>query len=149
MKKLYILAMVLAAIASSASAQNWRLEKVGDETRWVHDEFPDRGYWVLTSSEVRGYHMMVGTNMIDDHNYWPYGESVPESKAKPFYGGWTVRKNHASCSEFSVTWSDPPDKIPVGQEYRAVIPYSSDCQKIRVRDLLIVRRSGFVIGNVR
>ena len=132
--KYLLIVVLLFPVAGFIEAQNWRLEKVGEKTRWVHDDFPDRGYWVLTSSEVRGYHMMVGTNIIDDLNYWPYGESVPESKAKPFYGGWTVKKNHASCSEYSITWSDPPDKIPVGQEYRAVIPYSTDCQKIRVRD---------------
>ena len=127
--RIYLIALILAATANFAGAQ-WRIE----DGKWVHDEFPDRGYWVLTSSEVRGYHMMVGTNIIDDLNYWPYGESVPESKAKPFYGGWTVRKNHASCSEFTINWSDPPDKIPVGQEYRAVIPYSTTCQKVRKRD---------------
>lgn len=127
--RLYLIALILAATAGFAGAQ-WKIEG----GKWVHDEFPDRGYWVLTSSELRGYHMMVGTNIIDDLNYWPYGESVPESKAKPFYGGWTVRKNHASCSEFSINWSDPPDKIPVGQEYRAVIPYSTTCQKVRKRD---------------
>ena len=128
--RLYLIVLALAATASLASAQNWRIEN----GKWVHDKFPDRGYWVLTSSEVRGYHMMVGTNIIDDLNYWPYGESVPESKAKPFYGGWTVRKNSASCSEFTINWSDPPDKIPVGQEYRAVIPYNTTCQKVRKRD---------------
>ena len=128
--RLYLIVLALAATARFASAQNWRIEN----GKWVHDKFPDRGYWVLTSSEVRGYHMMVGTNIIDDLNYWPYGESVPESKAKPFYGGWTVRKNHASCSEFTINWSDPPDKIPVGQEYRAVIPYNTTCQKVRKRD---------------
>lgn len=127
--RLYLIALILAATAGFAGAQ-WKIEG----GKWVHDEFPDRGYWVLTSSELRGYHMMVGTNIIDDLNYWPYGKSVPESKAKPFYGGWTVRKNHASCSEFSINWSDPPDKIPVGQEYRAVIPYSTTCQKVRKRD---------------
>lgn len=78
--------------------------------------------------------MMVGTNIIDDYNYWPYGESVPESKAEPFYGGWSVQKNHASCSEFTVNWNDPPDKIPVGQEFRAVIPYNTTCLKERKRD---------------
>lgn len=139
--KLFILAILLATTVSHVGAvgktkeptwkgPNWRIEN----GRWVHDAFPDRGYWVLTRSEVRGYHMMVGDNIIDDLNYWPYDNSVPESKAKPFYGGWTVRKNHASCSEYSITWGDPPDKIPVGQEYRAVIPFSSDCQKIRIRD---------------
>lgn len=127
--RFYLIALILAATAGFAGAQ-WKIEG----GKWVHDEFPDRGYWVLTSSELRGYHMMVGTNIIDDLNYWPYGESVPESKAKPFYGGWTVRKNHASCSEFTINWSDPPDKIPVGQEYRAVIPYSTTCQKVRKRD---------------
>lgn len=133
--KLFVLAIILTSTVGMVSAQNWRLEKDSKgHTRWVHDEFPDRGYWVLTSSEVRGYHMMVGTNIIDDLNYWPYGESVPESKAKSFYGGWTVRKNYASCSEFTINWNDPPDKIPVGQEYRAVIPYNTTCQKVRKRD---------------
>ena len=127
--RLYLIVLILAATAGITGAQ-WRIE----DGKWVHDEFPDRGYWVLTSSEVRGYHLMVGENIIDDLNYWPYGESVPESKAKPFYGGWSVRKNHASCSEFTINWSDPPDKIPVGQEYRAVIPYSTTCQKVRKRD---------------
>ena len=137
--KLFVLAMLMAfslvSVAgkgnkSSQKGPNWRIE----DGRWVHDEFPDRGYWVLTSSEVRGYHLMVGTNIIDDLNYWPYGESVPESKAKSFYGGWSVRKNYASCSEFTINWNDPPDKIPVGQEFRAVIPYNTTCQKVRKRD---------------
>ena len=128
--RIYLIVLFLVTIAGFASAQNWRIEK----GRWVHDEFPDRGYWVLTKSELRGYPMMVGETQIDDFNYWPYNNSVPESKAQPFFGGWTVKKNHASCGEYSVTWGDPPDKIPVGQEYRAVIPYSYDCQKIQIYD---------------
>lgn len=136
MKKMrYLLALVLVVMTGSSSAQLWKLGKGSNgESRWVHDPYPDRGYWVLTGSEVRGYHLMVGSNMIDDMNYWPYGESVPESKAKPFYGNWSVNKNHASCEECTVTWNDPPDKIPVGQEHRAVIPYSKSCLKTKKRD---------------
>ena len=137
--KLFVLAVLMAfslvSVAgkgdkSNQKGPNWRIEN----GRWVHDKFPDRGYWVLTKSEVRGCPMMVGATMIDDYNYWPYDNIVSESKAKPFFGGWSVSKNRASCSEFSITWGDPPDKIPVGQEHKAVIPYSSDCQTIRVRD---------------
>lgn len=114
----------------------WRLVSDSDVGHhWVHDEFPDRGYWVLTSSEVRAYHMMVGINMLDDLNFYPTcDESVPYTDKTPLYGGWTVKKNHATGSEFSVSWSDPPAKIPVGQEYRAVIAFSTDCQKMQKRD---------------
>jgi hypothetical protein len=134
-KMRYLLALVLVVMAGSSSAQLWKIGTGSNgEKRWVHEPFPDRGYWVLTNSEVRGYHLMVGSNMIDDMNYWPYGESVPESKAKPFYGDWSVKKNHASCEECTVTWNDPPDKIPVGQEHRAVIPYSKSCLKTKKRN---------------
>ena len=115
-KRLFLLVVALVVTASFASAQNWRLEDDSDgNSHWVHDEFPDRGYWVLTSSEVRAVHMMVGTSMIDDLNYYPHcDESVPYTDKTPFYGGWTVKKNHATSKEFSVSWSDPPAKIPVG-----------------------------------
>ena len=136
MKKIrYLLIVALVATAGFASAQNWWLEKDSNgRNRWVHDEFPDRGYWVLTRSELRGYPMMVDKVALLDLNHWPVNNSVPESKAKPFFGGWTINKNHASCNGFSVTWGDPPDKIPVGQEYRAVIPFSTDCTTMPVRD---------------
>lgn len=135
-KRLFLLIVALVVTASFASAQNWRLEKDSNgNAHWVHDEFPDRGYWVLTSSEVRAVHMMVGTSMIDDLNYYPHcDESVPYTDKTPFYGGWTVKKNHATSKEFSVNWSDPPAKIPVGQEYRAVIAFSTDCLKIQKHD---------------
>lgn len=135
-KRLFLLVLVLAVTSSFANAQNWRLGKDSNgNSRWVHDEFPDRGYWVLTSSEVRAVHMMVGTNIIDDLNYYPHcDESVPYTDKTPLYGGWTVKKNHATSQEFSVTWSDPPAKIPVGQEHKAVIAFSTDCLKIQKRD---------------
>ena len=129
-KHVFLTLTLLSVVCFSQAQSLWRWE----DGKWVHGEFPDRGYWVLTKSEVRGYHMMVGNNIIDDLNYWPWENSVSESKAQPFYGGWTVKKNQASCSEYSVTWSDPPAKIPVGQEYRAIIPFSSSCQKIKKYD---------------
>lgn len=128
--RLYLLILAFMALAQLAIAQNWRIEN----GRMVHDEFPDRGYWVLTKSELRGYPMMVGQTQIEDFNYWPVNNSVSESKATPFFGGWTVSKNYASCGEYSISWGDPPAKIPVGQEYRAVIPYSYDCQRVKVRN---------------
>ena len=77
---------------------------------------------------------MVGSSLAEDLNYWPWRQSVSKSKATPFYNDWKVEKNHASCEGFSVSWSDPPDKIPVGQEYRAVVAFSTGCQKIQKLD---------------
>ena len=153
-KRLLILLMAVAASMHFAEAQveyTWRLEKDSNgNSRWVHDEFPDRGHWVLTKAELRGYPMMVGQNMIDDLNYWPWKNSVAYPKKTPYYDGdWKIEKNSASCGLYSINWGDPPDKIPVGQEYRAVIPFSTTCEKIQVWDPINVIPMGDTEGKER
>lgn len=66
------------------------------------DKEVDRGTWVLTTTEIRDGVM-----------------------GKDPYGVWTLTQNSATCEYARITWSDPPDKIPVGKEHEVVaIPYS-------------------------